>query len=106
DIISNSLESKTEQIRSTAASLGCNMSLYIEHDGSDAEMQLLCSMVERIKEETNEQVILKELKCIYRMIKENDEFKQVANTLGMKSDFKTSNQEILEIISIIKNIST
>ncbi|EFC46865.1 thioredoxin family protein [Naegleria gruberi] len=91
DIISTSLGSELEGVRLTAASLSCNLTLYLSHQNSDEEIQLLSSMLEYITAEKSKDVAHKMLLSMYRIAKSStsgsSEIKEIAQALI--SDAKT-----------------
>lgn len=82
EILTHSLTSTLEGIRFTATSLACNLSLFAKYDGSDEETQLLCSMIEFIGNETNEDVAQRMILCILRLIKGSEEYRSLTKELN------------------------
>jgi len=85
DMITTSLSSELEGLRLVATSLSANLTLYLPHQNSDEEIQLLSSMLEYIPTEKSRDVALRMLLSIYRIVKGHgqsvSEIREIASAL-------------------------
>jgi hypothetical protein len=82
DMITESFSNEKETMRITGASLAANLSLYAPKENGDAETQLICSLVEFIPQEKNEDVVFKMLLALFRLLKSNFQAIELVKDLG------------------------
>lgn len=104
DFISESLSSENEGIRNTASSLSSNISLYFPKDNlSDADTQLLCSIIEYLPKEKVEEIQFKILLTLYRILDINQSSRELTKSLGIDiSKISTKNKDSEKLIYSIK----
>ncbi len=82
DLITQTMTSELDGLRSVAASLAANLALAVNsNDNSDEELQILSSMIEFVNNEKNDEVSHRMVLTIYRFISNNPNAKEIAKAL-------------------------
>jgi hypothetical protein len=106
EIISECFSDVVDAVKLTACALACNISLHPPGTNETLESvtQILSTMAEFVGKETDEDTIFRMFLCIYRLINENPDFKEIVNLILPKNVYEKEfkSEDIKNLLKILK----